>query len=450
MFWILPFIYFIFLLYLTLKGINKDKSDVYYFFDSYNTPWIYSLISIIATETSFATVVIFPAIGYQKNFNIIFLCLGYIVGRFIVAIYYLKHYHKLEGISLYEHISEKDSKKVLSIIYLIAKYISGSVRFFLAGYGMYQLTGISTIFWLIVIALFVGIYSGTGGLKSVILTDQFQGYIIFISGIAFVLFIEQNYFDKVYKLNLYKDFNQILDIKQNIILFLGSFLLTISTHGADQDLLQRIFSVREYKKAKISLILSGFLASIVILLFSYLGYQLTIFEDLNKKSPLLDFINFHLNNSSISEILKSLFAVLILSTSMSTLDSAIHSTGVIWKSITENITKFKNYYYSLFSLFIMIIFSFLFIWIEPYKDFFSLAFGSMNYINGALFAFITLYIFYKSKLKKNIIILIFFWNIFIVGVCEYLKLFWATSTIISFLSSLFIGISLKILNRKKE
>ncbi|MFN3603747.1 MAG: sodium:solute symporter family transporter [Leptonema sp. (in: bacteria)] len=437
MFWVLPILYFLFLLFLTIKGITKEKTDSAYFFDSHKTNWFYSLISLIATETSVATILIFPSLGFQKNFNIFFLCLGYIVGRFIVAFYYLKHYHKLSSLSLYEHISEENSHNYLSFAYLVAKYISGSIRFFLAAFGMYQLTEVSIIFWLILIALFVALYSGTGGLKSVILTDQLQGWIVFLSAVFFILYLNENY---SFSLSLEKDLSQNIEIKNSLILFFGSLLITISTHGGDQDLLQRIFSIQNYKKARLSLFLSGFVASIIILLFFYIGYTLFFIEKLNPKSPLLDFINRLPETNLYSDFTKSLFFVVLLAASMSTLDSSIHSTGAIWKAILRKKISIKNYYYSLFSLVLMLFFAFLFIEMEKYKDFFSLAFGFMNFINGALFSFITLYVIFKKKLQKNLVIIILFWNILAVVICESLNLFWASTTIISFFSSLMLGL----------
>lgn len=437
MIWLLPSIYLIFLFVLTIKGIDKQKTDSSYFFDSYKTHWIYSLISLFATEVSVATILIFPSLGYEKNLNIIFLCLGYILGRFIVAKFYLKKYHKISKLSLYEHISEENSKHYLSFIYLFAKYISGSVRFYLAAYGMYQLTNIPIVIWLFIIAFVVAFYSASGGLKSVILTDQFQGWIVFLSGFILLTFL---ILKGTPQFSIQNDIVQNLKAKDSFALFFGSLLLTISTHGADQDLLQRIFSVGEYQKAKLALILSGFISSFVILIFFFIGFLLKSNMDLNPKSPLLDFIMNLSDNQSSLVLLKSLFIVLMMATSMSTLDSSIHSTGAIWKSILIKKIKIKNYHYSLLSLLLMLLFSMIFIRLEKIKDFFSLAFGFMNFINGSLFSFITIYVLYQKKLTKYLIVVISITNIVIVSFCEAMNLFWPITTIISFLSSLIIGL----------
>lgn len=431
-------VYLIFILYLSIKGYDNLKSDSSYFFSSYKTKTHQSFLSIFATETSVATILIFPAVGYSKNFNIIFLCFGYIIGRIVVALLYLKYYHKISTLSLYEFITHKESKKFLSFAYLLAKYISGSVRFYLAGYGLYQLTGLSIEFWLVFILFVIGIYSLTGGLKSVILTDVVQGIIILLSSILIFYFLSSENQD------LFVSIKQVqFDLKTSIFLFLGSILLTISSHGGDQDILQRVFSISDLKEAQKSLIISGFLASFVIMIFVLIGYLLTN-QQLDKNSPLLDFIN-KLDSSFSSLIIKNIFIVVLNAAAMSTLDSSIHSTGAIWKSILKDFNKnYANYIYSLISLIIMFLLSFLFIYSKTNKDFLSFGLGSMNYINGTLFASITMFVIYKNKLNRNTVLIILITNIITTLICEYYSLYFALTTIISFSITFLLGwISIK-------
>ena len=431
--YILLLIYLIFILILSIKGYDKTKSDSSYFFSSFKTKTYQSYLSIVATETSVATILIFPSVGYNKNFNIIFLCLGYIIGRFIVALLYLKHYHKIPSLSLYEYISDDKGKRLLSFAYLLAKYISGSVRYYLAGYGLYQLTGLSIEFWLVFVLILIGVYSLTGGLKAVILTDVLQGMIILLSSILFFYFLDQNNLDLLVGLQTQIQF----DPKISFFLLFGSILLTISSHGGDQDILQRLFSVAELKDAQRSLIISGFITSFVILIFVVIGYMLTN-NQLDKNSPLLDFIS-KLDDSWNSLIIKNIFIVVLTAAAMSTLDSSIHSTGAIWKSILEFKKDYSNYFYSLISLCIMFLFSFIFIFLQTNKDFLSFALGSMNYINGTLFATVTLFVIHKKKLNRNSILIILVANLITTAICEYYSLYFALTTIISFFVSLILG-----------
>jgi Na+/proline symporter len=282
--------------------------------------------------------------------------------------------------------------------------------------------------------IIIAIYSLTGGLKSVILTDQVQGFIIILSSIFFVSYLGTN--KPAIEINLT---NINFDIKTSFYLFLGSILLTISSHGGDQDILQRVFSVEKFIDAQKSLILSGIISSLVILLFFLSGYLLTYDQNLNPKSPLLDFV-LSLDSSNTSQIIKSFFLVVLMAASMSTLDSSIHSTGAIWKSILMDFNKnYPNYIYSFISLIIMMLLSFSFIYLHTQKDFLSFALGFMNYVNGTLFAVVTIYIIYKKKLNSITILSILITNIFTTIICEYFSLYFALTTIISFFLAFFIG-----------
>jgi len=202
--------------------------------------------------------------------------------------------------------------------------------------------------------------------------------------------------------------------------------------------LQRVFSISNLKEARKSLIISGFLASFVILIFVMVGYLL-INHPLNASSPLLDFIN-QLDHSIHSLIIKNIFLVILVAAAMSTLDSSIHSTGAIWKSIFVDFNKnFSNYIYSLVSLIIMFFLSIFFIFLESQKDFLSFALGSMNYVNGTLFSVVTLFVLYRKKLNSITILLILFSNIFITALCEFYSLYFALTTVISFVGSFFVG-----------
>ncbi len=439
MFWFFPLAYVIIIFYLTIKSFDKEKSETSYFFSNYNTKWYQSLISIVATETSVATILIFPASGFKKDFSILYLCLGYIVGRIIVAKFYLIHYHKFDGISLYDFFSYKD-QKILSFSYLLAKYISGGVRFYLAGFGLAQITPFETHTWLIIITLLTGIYSISGGLNAVIKTDIIQGILIFLSGIFFLCILFSQNFQKVEF-----DFSEIVNFDfNNILIFVGSLLLTISSHGADQDNLQRVFSIKEIKDAKKSLILSGFTASLIILIFFFIGFYLKSFTNLDFRSPFLSYIsNLHQFNENpyTTTFIKGIFFILLIAASMSTIDSSIHTTAIIWKSILKSYKNFKNSYYSFFSLIFMFLFGNLFIFISQNKDFLSLALGSMNYINGTLFSVATIYIIFKMKLNFKFILSIFLINFFTTLILtEIIKTPWYLTTTISFLFSLSTGI----------
>ena len=197
-------------------------------------------------------------------------------------------------------------------------------------------------------------------------------------------------------------------------LFIGGAVLSIGSHGADQDLLLRILSTRSYRAAQRSLILSGIGAAFVISLFMSIGYLLQyISTDLDPKSPLADFVI-----RSPWPLLKGVFLVLLAAAAMSSLDSTIHSTGAIWKSLMNSSKPGR--YWSALSLFIMIAFALLFLsQKDRHPDFLSLCMGSMNYVNGGLIGIFTVFTFWPKRMTGAGVVTGLFAGFLTTTVCEW-------------------------------
>ena len=129
-------------------NFNDDKE---YFLGGRNFGYFTALVSVLATEVSVATMMIFPASGLKNGFVLVWLGCGYIAGRYIVARFYLGNIYKYHRLSIYETVTDKNpaARKILSFAYLTAKYISLGVRFFMGAYAMNQLFGWTIIGWIV-------------------------------------------------------------------------------------------------------------------------------------------------------------------------------------------------------------------------------------------------------------------------------------------------------------
>lgn len=367
------------------------------------------MISIIATETSVATIVIFPQAGKSSGFLIFWLCAGYITGRIIIARYYLKKLYKNHNLSIYSTATGNRplAKKSLSLFYLIAKFISSGVRFFIGGVALYQLFGniffeqnpiLGVIAWIIILSFFAGLYSLSGGLKAVIITDQLQGYIILVLGLTICLIlVSTTPIPELKSTDLISLNSDIHNPLFSPVLFLAGLVLTIGSHGTDQDLLQRVLATNTLKEARKAIILSGIGATIIIMIYLAIGFFLRTIEmpESSGDYPLISYIKY-LN----IPLLTGSFAVLLFAAAMSTLDSAIHSTGAVWKDIIGGDQKAALF--SLLSLIILVVFAISFTLIKN-RDFLKLAMGSMNYVYGGLIAVISLYIFSNKTVATPVI-----------------------------------------------
>lgn len=406
-------IYATILLLITWRTSRHNSNDQDFFLAGRNIPVWLAFVSVVATETSVATIVVFPQIGIQSGFVLLVLCLGYIIGRFLVAYFYLGPIYSNHKLSIYSTITkgDKSATQVLSAFYLLAKFISSGVRFFIGGVALYQLFSVlnpifqfpeikqaGVILWILILAFFAGLYSLSGGLRAVVITDQLQGYIILLTGLALCLVLYMEIQSTGTEVHLQSQHFYHLNFSWSDplfmpVLFVGAIIFSIGSHGADQDMLQRVLATGTLSQARKSLILSGIGATVVIMLFLTFGFLLKFSHpDLTDyETPLIAYIQ-----KFNAPLLNGGFAVLLLAAAMSTIDSAMHSTGAVWKQILGG--NYSGRRYSFLSLIILTGFAIAFTF-SSNSNFFSLAMGSMNYVNGGLIAVLSLYIFKKRAVS---------------------------------------------------
>lgn len=389
-------IYGVLLAIIILKINDSEGSDESFYFASRGIGTRASIISLVSAETSVATILIFPALGYRSDLAVLWLCTGYILGRIFVASVIYTHLHGFNGLSLYSHIADRGAADFLAVLYLLAKFISGGVRFYMAGYALNSLVGGGIVLWIAIVAIIAGLYSLSGGLKSVVLVDQIQGTILFLSGVWFVGHFLPSDLSSTGAVQLYEPIQWMG--KGSAFLLLGGFVITIGSHGADQDMLQRVFAIRDRRKAMKSLMSSGFAGSTVILLFATTGMLLRRSGlELNPASPLIDFVSRYGD-----PLAKGIFLVLVLGTSMSTLDSTMHAKGAVIKSIVISLRGRAGAprWYSFYALAGLVLSALAFIEIASWSyrgDFLGLAMGAMNFVYGALIGVVLLFVTSKGE-----------------------------------------------------
>ncbi|MCE9596981.1 MAG: hypothetical protein K8S54_03350 [Spirochaetia bacterium] len=392
-----PLIYLLSLLFVAYWLRDQDRGDGQYFLAGRNIGATPAILSVVANETSVATVMIFPAAGFASDFVLLWLCLGYIAGRGLVGWLFMQKLYDNHKLSIYETIGGSRAGSVpLATAYVLAKYIANGARFYMAGYALQQLFGWSIGGWIVLVAAIVAVYSLTGGIRAVVVTDQIQGSVIYVMGITLCgiliwsLFQNGSAHQAFVSLRLIDTTANLSNGNYWLTLFLGGMVLSIGTHGADQDMIQRLLATRDSSKASRSVFYSGIGATIVILTYLGIGVLLreTGHSELDVKSPLVDYI-FRLKEP----LLAGCFSVLLLSTGMSSLDSSTNSTGAIWKFIFNS--KKPGIYWSVFSLICLVMSALLFSWLGR-SDFLTLALGSMSYIHGALIAILVTYTFFPK------------------------------------------------------
>jgi solute:Na+ symporter, SSS family len=338
-------------------GTQKSSTD--YFLGGRNMPWWAILFSVVATETSTLTFISIPAVAYGSNLMFLQLTFGYILGRIIVAIWFLPAYVKGEMTTAYQFLEQRfgsGMRKAASSTFIVTRLLADGVRLFATAIplaiifrfaGVFDTWGDGAIYLLAisVIAVITLIYTFLGGIKAVIWMDVVQMG-VYLGGALFALvlmvgkipfgfteiFATLNETDKFDMINwgvglTFQEF--IADPYVFWVSLFGGAIFSIASHGTDQLIVQRLLATGDLKSSQKALVWSGFVASAQFAFFLFIGLMLFVFYggadliELNLRTTdeiFAKFIVDHMPVGMAGLIIASLFAA-----AMSSLSSSLNA-----------------------------------------------------------------------------------------------------------------------------
>lgn len=272
---------------------GKQKSVKEYFIGSKEVSWWIISFSIVAAETSTLTFISIPGLAYLTNLNFLQLTFGYLIGRILVAVFFLPAYHKGELSTAYAYLENRFGKKTrsfASIVFLFTRTASDGVRLFATAIPLYLLIDISPMIAIIIMAVVALLYTYTGGLKGVIWVDAIQMFIYIGGAIVSIYFLNTlipgpwtdifsseeiskklNIFNLGFSGGLSNFFSQPYTLLSGII---GGAFLSMSSHGTDQLIVQRLLAAKNLIDSKKAIITSGIVVIFQFALFLLLGVLL--------------------------------------------------------------------------------------------------------------------------------------------------------------------------------
>src|SRR5207247_3945566 len=103
----------LYLIGITLFGLRfrkKQRTLRDYFLAGRDIPWWAIALSIVAAETSTLTIISIPGLAYDTNLTFLQVVMGYVVGRFIIALVLLPHYFRGDLYTAYELLERRFDK----------------------------------------------------------------------------------------------------------------------------------------------------------------------------------------------------------------------------------------------------------------------------------------------------------------------------------------------------
>src|SRR4051812_20136939 len=346
---------------------GKDQRNTRdYFLGSKNIPWWGIGVSIVAAETSALTIIGVPAYAFADGGNILFIqiIIGYVIARLILAILMVPHYLKGEIYSPYQLLEQhlgQGPRRLAAAFFLFLETMAAGVRVYVACIPIRLMLGeqVCSLGGLVdpilgAILIFVGLsllYTYIGGVKAVIWTDAVQ-FGLFLAGGLFALFYIPTLVDggwsaalakaaaagKTEWLNTHFTFFAPINIWMGVI---GGTVMVMSTHGAEQLIVQRVLACGTVRDGRKALSLSAVLVFPLFLIFLFVGVMLWVFykgtghplqiplPDARPGIKSNDFIFPIFMMTEVPHILKGFLIVAILSAAMSSISSAITSLASV-------------------------------------------------------------------------------------------------------------------------
>lgn len=343
---------------------GKDQRNTRdYFLGSKNIPWWGIGLSIVAAETSALTIISVPAMAFGGNMAFLQIILGYVIARGILAVVMVPHYLKGEIYSPYQLLEQAfgpAARRLAGGFFLISETLAAGVRVYVASIPVKLMLGdellgfgtgdpiLGAILLFVILSL---LYTYIGGVKAVIWTDAVQ-FGLFMAGGLFTLayvptlveggasavFATAAQAGKLHWLN----FNFSLSLPFNLWMgVIGGTFVVLSSHGAEQLIVQRVLACRTVADGRKALVLSAVVIFPLFLVFLLVGAMLwTYYQQTPIAIPIPeirpgsgikanDYIYPIFMLTAVPHVLKGFLIVAILSAAMSSVSSALTSLASV-------------------------------------------------------------------------------------------------------------------------
>src|SRR5881392_2668033 len=329
--------------------------------------WWAILASLIAAETSAGTFFGTPGEGFHdRNYTYLQLALGTILARILVSYIFIKPYYDYKVYSIYEYLTARygvGTKNAASAVFLFTRLLASGARLYVAAIalalGYEMIRGVrpdqtETLFIYIgatvAIVLLTAIYTTLGGIKAVIWTDVIQASIMIGSALVALgllyFSIPGGWHEIVQRHGgfHFSDFittglspaktgwdkiKGMFAIEYTIFAgLIGSTFMTMSTHGTDQDMVQRMLTAPDVRRSRRSLILSGLADIPIAFTFLSIGVLLWVFYQTHQdpalpKTPNEIFCHYILYEMPVG--IRGLLIAGIFATAMGSLSTALNA-----------------------------------------------------------------------------------------------------------------------------
>lgn len=334
-------LYFCALLIFSKVTSRKATNDTFYRANR-RSPWYMVAFGMVGASISGITFVSVPGMVIKTDMTYLQMCLGFIVGYFLVAFLLLPIYYRYNLTTIYTYLRLRlgvSSYKTGASFFLLSKMTGAAVRFFVVCIILqrFVLDSVGVPFWVTVPAmvLLIWLYTRKGGIKTLVWTDTFQTSCMFVALLLIIYYVMQRLgmgvgeaahaivTDTHSRIFVFDDWMS----KQNFWKqFLSGIFVVIVMTGLDQDMMQKNLTCKSLKDAQKDMCTYGFAFVPANLLFLCLGILLMMLAQ--KQGMALpaspdELLPMFAASGWLGEMVVVLFTIGIVAASFSSADSAL-------------------------------------------------------------------------------------------------------------------------------
>ncbi len=283
--------YFWILIIFSRLTSRQANNETFYRADR-RSPWYMVAFGMIGASISGITFVSVPGMVMRSGMAYLQMCLGFIVGYFLVAFVLLPVYYHYNLTTIYTYLLHrlgKRSYKTGAAFFLLSKLTGAAVRFFVVCIILqrFVLDDLGVPFWITVpvMVMLIWFYTRKGGIKTLVWTDSFQTLCMFVA-LLLIIFevvgmlgltpaeaIKAIWNNPLSRVFVFDDWMSQQNFWKQ---FLSGIFVVIVMTGLDQDMMQKNLTCKTLRESQKDVCSYGVAFVPANLLFLSLGVLLVM------------------------------------------------------------------------------------------------------------------------------------------------------------------------------
>jgi SSS family solute:Na+ symporter len=248
---------------------RRNQSEADYFLAGRRLPWYVICLSMFSTNISSNHFIGFNGLAYSQGMAMASFEWFTVLGTLALAFIFLPYYRKARVVTLPEFLERRYDERCRILLsagaLLLYVFMELSSLMYTGALALDTILGIDFMWALILIIVFVGIYTTYGGLTSVVWVDSFQAIVLYVGGgiVAAYALLHVGGLRTVMA-DIPEKFHTVLPANDKVFPWPGIFLtglplLAVWAWATNQVIVQRALAARSDWDARMGTLCVGFL-----------------------------------------------------------------------------------------------------------------------------------------------------------------------------------------------